>query len=371
MMNGYKLSYHKIRNRKRTFFHTHGETDLRRGIAIPRPLLICTAVLAALTLLLAWSLLYSGAAGHVADAAPAVPQTSEQTETPAAVQEAAEQRFDQTQMVTLLTADGTDVLPLAAYLTGVLFAEMPASFSEEALKAQAVAARTFTLKTLGSDAHGGGICTDSACCQAWMDEHTLRERFGAAYEQAASRVMQAIEETDGIVAVYDGTLIDAVYFSCSGGRTEDAAAVWGGEVPYLQSVESPGEEIATHFTDTAVFSLEEFQTIILSADAFADLSGEPSGWFTDLTRTEGGGVAKICIGGVPFTGVEVRSLFGLRSAAFTVAVDADGVTFETSGYGHRVGLSQYGAEAMARAGADYTQILTHYYTGITLERLTA
>ncbi len=277
--------------------------------------------------------------------------------------------FDRTQTISVLVGEETCTMTLSRYLTGVLLAEMPASFSPEALKAQAVAARTFALKTCASNVHDGAICTDSACCQAWLDGQTLRTRLGDDYTASLACMVRAVKQTDGMVACYDGELIDAVYFSCSGGRTEDAAAVWGGEVSYLQSVESPGEEQAAHYTDLVEIPLAEFAASICAEDPTAELSGDPSCWFGAVEYTAGGGVATVCIGGAVFTGVQLRRMFGLRSTAFSIAVGPSSIAFETSGYGHRVGMSQYGADAMARAGADFEEILTHYYTGIDLIKL--
>ena len=255
---------------------------------------------------------------------------------------------------------------LNEYLVGVLLAEMPASFSSHALKAQTVAARTFTLKTCRSSVHGHAICTDSTCCQAWMDPQQAE-----IPQEAREKVRLAISETDGVVMTYQGKLIDAVYFSCSGGKTENAADVWGGEVAYLQSVESPGEEIAVHYTDTVSVSIAAFGEIVLLNQPLADLSGSPSDWIAETVHTEGGGVDCIEIGGRVFDGTEIRAMFGLRSTAFAVSVSVseETVVFETSGFGHRVGMSQYGAEAMARAGAEYSEILLHYYSGVMLKEL--
>ncbi len=273
--------------------------------------------------------------------------------------------YDAVKHVPVITQDGRQLMQLDDYLTGVVFAEMPTSFSMEALKAQTVAARTFTLKTCRSSDHNGAVCTDSSCCQAWMDPALLLETVPDAYE----KVRQAIAETDGIVAVYQGELIDAVYFSCSGGKTEDASDVWGGEVAYLRSVESPGEEIAAHYADTVSLSIEAFSEIVLAEQPQVDLTGSPQSWIGTAMYTEGGGIDTLDIGGRVFDGTDLRAMFGLRSTAFSVSVTEESVVFETAGFGHRVGLSQYGAEAMARAGADFREILLHYYSGVSLKEL--
>ncbi len=277
--------------------------------------------------------------------------------------------FDGCVTVRLLTDEGEKTLPLDEYLRGVLYAEMPPDFPDEALRAQTVAARTFTLRTMRSGAHEGAVCADSACCQAYLTDGALREKLGDGFDAYMEKADAIVRSTDGVVAVYGGALIDAVYFSCSGGRTEDAAAVWGGDVAYLRSVDSPGEEDALHYTDVAEVSVSEFREKILSAAPEADLSGAPDTWFGAVEYTAGSGVARMVIGGAEFTGTQLRALFSLRSAAFSVAAGEGSIAFETSGYGHRVGMSQYGARAMAEAGADYTEILTHYYTGAALKRL--
>lgn len=263
--------------------------------------------------------------------------------------------------VQLILPQGTVELTLEDYLVGVLLRELPRDFHMEAKKAQAIAARTYTLRAIsrGGKHPEGCICADSSCCQAYLSPESYLEGGGTA--EGVLQARQAVRETAGQVIVYDGKLIDATYFSCSGGKTEDALAVWGGEVPYLQSVESPGEEGATHFTDTVQLSAAEFyETLGL------ELEGSPAAWLGKATYTQGGGVEEITIGGVSFTGTQMRQRLGLRSTAFTITAVGDTVTITTRGFGHRVGLSQYGAQAMAQSGSDCRQILAHYYTGTTV-----
>lgn len=247
------------------------------------------------------------------------------------------------------------------YLVGVLLAEMPASFETEAKKAQAVAARTFALKAaVTGGKHGdSSVCGDSGCCQAYIAPEEYLARGGSA--DAVEQARAAVEATSGYVLTYEGVLIEATYFSCSGGSTEDAVAVWGSDYPYLRAVESPGEEGAAHYTDTAYFTAEEFQAALGTS-----LTGSPAGWFGFTTYTAGGGVNTMRIGNRDYKGTELRRLLGLRSTAFSVSADADGVSITTRGFGHRVGMSQYGADAMAAAGSDYREILGYYYGGTTL-----
>lgn len=294
-------------------------------------------------------------------------EASEEAPEEKAVQEAS---YDEETSISLLTGNDIQSLPLSEYLTGVVLSEMPASFQLEALKAQAVAARTFTLRHVAAGKHDtADLCADSSCCQAWASLDTLQDKLGDAFSQYWQKAAQAVEETDGMVLTYDGQLIDAVYFSCSGGSTEDAVAVWGGDVPYLQAVESPGEEISKKFETQVTVPLAQFRQILEAADPDVWLSGSADSWFGPCSLTEGGGVATWEIGGQSFTGTQLRSLFSLNSANFTISAGDSEIVFIVSGYGHRVGMSQYGAEAMARAGSDFEEILLHYYTGVTLTRM--
>ncbi len=248
------------------------------------------------------------------------------------------------------------------YLTGVVLGEMPAFFEPEALKAQAVAARTYAAKAMMTGGkHGdGSVCMDSQCCQAYQDPGEYLSSGGTAEDVA--KIRQAVADTSGYVLTYGGELIEAVYFSCSGGSTEDAAAVWGMDVPYLQATDSPGEENAAYNTDSVTFTAAQFQQALGKS-----LPGDPETWFGEVTYTDGGGVAEMEIGGETYTGILLRRLLGLRSTAFTVAAESGSVRIETRGYGHRVGMSQYGADAMAAAGSSFQEILSHYYSGTTLE----
>lgn len=272
----------------------------------------------------------------------------------------AAETLDGALLLRVLRDDGTvEQMSLRQYLPGVLLGEMPASFEPEAKLAQAVVSRTYALHRRRSGKHPeANVCVNASCCQAWVDPDTCSP-------EAVEAAKAAVEETDGLVLVYDGRLIDATFFSCSGGRTEDAVAVWGSDVPYLQAVDSAGEN-APYDEDTAVFSPEEFSALIREEAPEAILSGGCQNWFGNVTYTEGGGVDQIEIGGVSFTGKTLRGLLGLRSTAFTVETQPGQILFHTRGYGHRVGMSQYGAQAMAQAGNSFEEILNHYYTGVSL-----
>lgn len=261
-------------------------------------------------------------------------------------------------------SDGTVTeMDMDEYLVGVVCAEMPASFEPEALKAQAVVARTYALKAkLSGDRHGdGSVCGNSACCQAYISETDYRNK--GAKSEDLEKIRTAVYATSGYVLTYEGGLIEATYFSCSGGTTEDAVAVWGSEFPYLKATPSPGEENAAYYTDSVYIPKET-----LSSALGITLGNDPEKWFGFTTYTAGGGVNTMVIGGKEFKGTYLRIALGLRSTAFSVSPDDRGVTVTTRGYGHRVGMSQYGADAMAAAGSDYAGILAHYYSGTTLTK---
>ncbi len=259
--------------------------------------------------------------------------------------------------ISVLLKDGTvKKMELDDYLTCVVLREMPASFEKEALKAQAVVARTYTLRRYenGSKHKNADVCTNSSCCQAFQTPENYLKSGGTA--ELLEKVKDAVLSTAGQVLIYDGKLIEATYFSCSGGQTEDAKAVWGAEIPYLQSTESPGEEKATHFVDTKTFTIEEFQESL-----GGKLTGNPEKWVGKVTYTQGGGVDTIYICNQEYKGTTLRQKLGLRSTVFVISIVGKTVTVTTKGYGHRVGMSQYGADAMAVQGKTYPEILAHYY----------
>ena len=195
------------------------------------------------------------------------------------------------------------------------------------------------------------------------EQHILsgeKEIEKAIYMSSERNVIEAKRLLD------EGKLIQATYFSCSGGRTEDAAAVWGGDVPYLQSVDSPGEEAADTYADEVQLTKEAFQQMLGRR-----LTGSPDKWLGEVKRTKGGGVATMVIGGKTYTGTQLRSTLELNSTAFTMAVQGENIVITTSGKGHRVGMSQYGAEAMAVKGSNYREILQHYYPQTRIDKISA
>lgn len=260
-------------------------------------------------------------------------------------------------------------MDIEEYLMGVVCAEMPASFEKEALKAQAVAARSYAIYRMenpSGEHTGAAVCTDFAHCKAYKKIETAQKEWGKDADKYSEKIKQAIEETAGEILTYNGEVALAVFHSQSGGgRTENSSDVWGGDVPYLVSVESHGEENAPNFYSSAIFSFEEFKEKILSQNSEAKLNTPEDIGKSEIS--EGGSVKSITIGGVDFTGREIRTLFNLRSSCFKIFADGENVRFEVTGYGHGVGMSQYGANTMAKEGFDYKKILTHYYSGTQIE----
>ncbi|MBE6947018.1 MAG: stage II sporulation protein D [Ruminococcaceae bacterium] len=263
----------------------------------------------------------------------------------------------------LLPTEETVTMDLQDYLVGVILAEMPTSYALPALQSQAIVARTYALKRQGEGRHpGGAICTDSECCQAYVAENTYLDGLG--FPQDIEIAAEAVKTTKDLVLTYGGALIEATYFHCSGGRTEEAVAVWGVDYPYLQSVDSPGEEEMEHYQDTVAFTKEELEKLL-----GRELSGTPKSWIGWTTYTTGGGVDRMYFAGKAYEGVQLRKLLKLYSTAFTMEATQSGIQVTTLGKGHRVGMSQSGAQAMALQGKQYEQILLHYYPGTRIDKM--
>ena len=274
---------------------------------------------------------------------------------------------------TLKVLDGDQVveMDLGTYLVGVVRAEMPASFHQEALKAQAVAARTYTLHKIQSGGNHGDqadICTDSTCCQAYISEDRARSNWGDDADDYEAKVESAVKETDGQAILYGGVPILAVFHSSSAGLTRAAGEVWLGDLPYLQPVESPEEtDRIPNYYSRVEFTAADCKEKLLDAFPEADLSGSMSSWLQNPVTDSAGSVETVEVGGVTVKGARVRTALGLRSACFDWEVQDGKLVFYVTGYGHGVGMSQYGADRMAADGADYREILTHYYTGVTVD----
>ena len=267
--------------------------------------------------------------------------------------------------------DAVEIMALDVYLQGVVRGEMPASFELEALKAQAAAERTYIYYQLAAgrkEAHpNADVCTDPSCCNAWLSEEAAREKWGGDFDGWESRIEEAVAATDGQVALYDGQPILAVFHSSSAGKTAGAGDVWSGDMPYLRSVDSPeGEETVPNYYSAAEFTAAEAKALLAQAHPELTFSGGPDKWFGAVEKDESGRVGTVEVCGAPLRGVEVRRIFSLRSACFTIDAAADRVTFRVTGYGHGVGMSQYGANELARQGRTWQEILLWYYADITI-----
>ena len=284
-------------------------------------------------------------------------------------------QLDAAMTLRVLNGDTVEEMDLGTYLVGVVRAEMPASFEPEALKAQAVAARTYTLykiQTGGNHGDEADICTDSTCCQAYIAEDRARENWGEDADANEAKIETAVRDTDGETILYNGTPILAVFHSSSAGQTRAAGEVWVSDLPYLQAVASPepGDAIPNYYS-RAEFTAEEFREKVAAALPEADLSGDMDTWLKNPVTDTAGSVETVELGGVTVKGSTVRSILGLRSACFEWEVQEGTLVFFVTGFGHGVGMSQYGANQMAAEGADYREILTHYYTGVTVEPYSA
>lgn len=246
-------------------------------------------------------------------------------------------------------------IELEEYLIGVVAAEMPASFNLEALKSQAIIARTYTMKAI----ERGTMLTDNSSTQNYKDKTALMKIWGNNYNIYYQKIKSAVDGTKGKYLTYNGDIIDAVYHSTSNGKTEDALAVWGNALPYLVSVSSPYDVSNKSFIKSVFYSYSD-----LSAKLGIAVTSESS--IEILSKTSGNRVENVRIDSTILSGVKFRNLLGLRSADFTLDLEETGINITTKGYGHGVGLSQYGANGMANAGYGYSQILAHYYPNTVL-----
>ncbi len=258
-----------------------------------------------------------------------------------------------------------EVLELRDYLWGVLAGEMPASYPAEALKAQVVASYSYLLHRLDTVAshpatdfgHDGDVCDNPDHCKAYLSPAEASARWGEDWlEASAAHLSEAVESVLGEALLYEGKPANAVFHAISGGFTETAADVWGAEIAYLQSVDSHWDSEAEGFASEVRLPLAEFRSRLEQTDCTLGA----------VTLTKGGSVATIAIGDQTYTGRELRTLFGLRSTRFTLSFHEDEAIFTVSGYGHQVGMGQYGASVLAQNAYNYRQILAYYYPNTAL-----
>ena len=263
-----------------------------------------------------------------------------------------------------------EVVNLDTYIACVVSAEMPVTYNLEALKAQAVVARTYTIyKITTSKKHDNAdICDKSVCCQAWISKEDRLNKWNR--DEGISnwnKILQAVNDTAGKIVTYDGKPINAFFHANSGGKTEDPYYVWGGTgYPYLQVVETSGEESYSQYKSEAKFTKKEFIEIIKKEYRDFKIDFKEKNCIEIKQRDESNRVITVKIGNLNLSGVQTRTLLGLRSANFTVEIKKDEVLFKVIGYGHGVGMSQTGADALAKQGKKYEEIIKHYYTGVEI-----
>lgn len=257
--------------------------------------------------------------------------------------------------ITLIHNGISETIELEDYVIGVVAAEMPASFHIEALKSQAVIARTYALNLLSK----GNILTDKSSIQAYIDISSMQNKWGSNYQKYYNKIKEAVDNTSGQTIKYNGKYIDAVYHSTSNGQTEDSINVWHNNIPYLKSVDSSWDKTATSYLREKNISLEKFNQILninISSNEEIEI----------LSKTISNRIDKIKLGDKTYTGLELRTFLDLRSTDFDINIIDNTVIITTRGYGHGVGLSQYGSNGMANNGYNYKQILSHYYQGVTI-----
>ena len=259
------------------------------------------------------------------------------------------------------------------YLCNVVSAEMPASFETEALKAQAIVARTYTMFKLNNKKHDNAdICDNSACCQAWISkEDRLAKWEESKRDEYWQKICSVVQQTKGQVIMYNNEPINAFFHSNSGGTTEIPVNVWGGtNYPYLQVVETSGEEAYTQYasevtianTDIINKLKEKYQDISIDFSNVEDLK--------IVEHTESGRVKTVKFGNHKLSGVEVRSIFGLKSTNFEILkIDNDHIQFKVKGYGHGVGMSQTGADSLAKQGKTAEEIVHHFYSNVNVKKI--
>ena len=262
------------------------------------------------------------------------------------------------------------------YIKGVVAAEIPMSYHEEAVKAQAVAAHSYALyriqQCLNDPEYIPGtpyLTTDPATCQAYLDEAGREELWGDAFAAYEEKLTNAVNAVINDVLLYEDKPALAMFHAVSSGKTENAADVFSTSTAYLVSVTSEGDSLSPAYSETKTVTTDEMKNALLSIDSSIALSEDPASWFQDVVRSEAGSVLTITVGGKSIKGTDLRTKLSLASANFTISFASNVFTIETKGNGHGVGMSQYGADFFARQGKSYKEILAHYYPGTTLSAI--
>ena len=277
-----------------------------------------------------------------------------------------------TPTIKVLMSDSGKVenIPLNDYIVSSVAAEMPAEYEPEALKAQAVAARSYTVYHMEAEMDtpgivpehkGAYICTDPSHCKGYLSKEEMTKRWGENFGEYYEKIYDAVKSTEYETLIYDGKTANAVFHAISSGKTESAKDVWGSNIPYLVSTDSSFDKESRGYLSTVSVDIKEFRKALENMRPLITDTPSP-----EFERTESGGVKTVKLYGTEFTGSEIRSLFSLRSVNFELEIGNE-VLFTVKGYGHGVGMSQYGAQQMALNGYSYKDILAHYYTGTTIK----
>lgn len=277
---------------------------------------------------------------------------------------------DKTVLRVYLTDEQKTVqMPINQYVMGVVAAEMPAEYHPEALKSQAVVARTYALYKQSIRKDEEYDVTDShETDQAYLSETEAKERFGDSYNAYMDKISDAVNAISNDTVLYNGKPILASCHSISAGRTESAELLWGGSYPYLKPVESVGDVLSPDYLSEVTISTEDMKSALKKHDI--SVEGDAKSWITDIKRSESGYILTLNVGGNEIKGSTFRTALGLRSTNLDISFESDQFKLTVKGYGHGVGLSQYGAQFMALQGSGYKEILNWYYTDCTVEKYT-
>ena len=284
-----------------------------------------------------------------------------------------EYNYEKYKTIKLLHSETMQIeeLNIDEYLYGVVSSEMPANFELEALKAQAVVARTYTIYQIihnSSKHENADICDNYSCCQAWISKE---ERFSKWNSEEAesnwNKIVQAVNETKGKIVTYNKQPINAFFHANSGGVTESSLNIWSGiDYPYLKSVETSGEEGYTQYASEVILNMQELLEKIQTQYEDCEIDFDKQDSIKILEYTSSGRVKTIKFGNKEIAGTEARTLLGLKSTNFEVVIDGENIIFSVTGYGHGVGMSQTGADSLAKQGLNYEEIIKHFYTNVEI-----